>query len=134
MAPSMELIARLEGAANVVEAGGVAYTYRHPTQAQIAASMALAGVSQDEISEASEGRISDGTIEAAAKMERAYELLGALCVEAVDPAPCDPLRERNRLGLLQLTEAAQVALSPQIGMIGEYLIEKSTVSDVEGKD
>jgi len=133
---ALDLNARLEGGPSTVTAGGTTYTYRHPTKEQIAAAMSLAGVDVSALSAASEsGEATTATMELAARMGRANELLGAMCVTRVDVPDGSPIRRvRNSLQLLQLPDEALDDLAPQIERIGEYLFEQSSVGDGEGKD
>ena len=139
MNKSMDLEARMEGSACLVKANGVTYSYRHPTAEQISAAMALADVEPSALSidDPSEG-VSLDVLRTAGKMARAYELLGAYCVFEVSPRPelesGSKWRVRDELGLLSLSEEAQIALDPILTKLGNHLLSLSNVSPEEGKD
>lgn len=139
MNKSMDLESRMEGSACFVTANDVTYSYRHPTGEQVSAAMALAGVDPAMFmnAENSEG-VSLDVLRTAGKMARAYELLGAYCVFEVKPRPKmeegAKWRERDELGLICLSEDAQMALDPILTKLGGHLLSLSNVSKEEGKD
>lgn len=135
----MDLQSRMEGSVCFVTSNDVIYSYRHPTSEQISAAMALAEVDPAMFVNA-EGKesVSLDILRTAGKMSRAYELLGAYCVFEVAPRPemekGAKWRVRDQLGLISLSEEAQMALDPILTKMGGHLLSLSNISEQEGKD
>jgi len=139
MNQGMDLSARLEGGVETVTLpSGTVISYRHPTQAQISAAMASAGVEVALLDEANEDqKVTTDLLDQIPRLERAKELIGAYCLIDMDPRPALPAgaawRERGSHRLRRLSEAAQEKLDPMLTTLGEYLLDKSNASDEEGK-
>lgn len=133
----MTTLFRLEGGRErfsfPTEQGELAIFAHHPTQEEISASIAEAGLNL-KVFEEQGAQSAEGAGEAA-RFGYAQELLACYCVERVELAgeeiPCK--RMRGRFGLRRISEELEEALAPVLLSLGGKLHALSRPTETEGK-